>query len=335
MKIAYAYLVLAFSSSAFASDDARVRFQREYKPEPAHLAAIKRGLIGDITIVDYLANGVRTLRGDVKFNIYGYAISTNFRELKHLAGNVDRGTPKVDIGNKQYSALIEEKEKNSYAILEVFPTARENIANMFYYTASLYNIDSSRTYADLADDPGVEFVHYKDEIWNKLPVKTIRVRFPILIANTFENKVMNDYFFDPARKWLCIGKRERTQSKVKDHIYQEHLFAYNATTTDGECIPTNIEMFEVDEQKAIRKLTRSSSVVNVKPFSLAEGDFHLTAFGLPEPPGIAPIRTNWGYLPWLMLSVPVFLTLYFFFAWMRRRSTRALALRTPTGTAGS
>lgn len=330
MKFAYVFLVLVFSSTAFADDDSRERFQREYKPEPAHLAAIKRGLIGDVTIIDYLANGVRTLRGEVKFSICGYAISTNFRELKYLAGNVDRGKPKVDIGNKQYSAMIEEKEKDQYTILEIFPNRNENITNMFYHTASLYNIDSSQTYTDMTIDPGVEFVHYKDAIWNKLPVKTIRVRFQI--AGTFES---NDYFFDPARKWLCIGKRERTQSKVKDHIYQEHLFAYNTTTVDGECIPTNIEMFEVDEQKSIRKPTRSSSVVNVKAFSLAEDDFHLTAFGLPEPPGMAPIRTNWGYLPWLILSVPVFLSLYFFFAWMRRRSTRALALRAPTGTAGS
>ena len=107
MKIASIFVVFLFSSIALAADDSRERFEREYKPESAHLAAIKRGLIGDITIVDYLTNGVRTLRGDVKFSSCGYAISTSF----------EGKTPNVDICNKQYSALIEEKEKNRYTIL--------------------------------------------------------------------------------------------------------------------------------------------------------------------------------------------------------------------------
>ena len=52
MKIASIFVVFLFSSIALAADDSRERFEREYKPESAHLAAIKRGLIGDITTVD-------------------------------------------------------------------------------------------------------------------------------------------------------------------------------------------------------------------------------------------------------------------------------------------
>ncbi len=61
--------------------------------------------------------------------------------------------------------------------------------------------------------------------------------------------------------------------------------------------------------------------------------FTLSHYGIPEPLGITlPSRT--GYMLYLYIAIPVFAALGLFFAYLRRRSSRADALP-PAGTAGS
>lgn len=309
------------------AEEPRAQFLNEYAPTRAIFDAWEKGHECRLAITDYFKSGERTIRSSAVFNRHGFYIKDESREHKGLDGTVTRGLGTVEIGNARYWASLERKGDHEVVLKQMTENASDRAAEQYLLTATVCDLDSDQTYSELVSDPNTDVLTYGDAVWQGQPVKSLRLRFNSRLASGATVTFLNDYYFTPA-DWLCVGLRRRSQSKLREEVYQEVVHTLPEKRTPDTFVVARVEQHDVNEQKNTRRLERKVVLTEISPRRVTDDEITLSNFGIPEPlSGDRPPQRSWG-TPHLLFLAGIGLVLVASgFLYLKRRASRRPAVR--------
>jgi hypothetical protein len=154
-------------------------------------------------------------------------------------------------------------------------------------------------------------------------LKQLKLAIPYMNPNTKkQTKIVKSYYLAPDQGWLCHGQ---TMEPIDDDpMFTEGLIEYDVR----EPYPALKRVAYTVRKRGEPTFSRPGPTFDITRFvrsaKLIDADFRLSAFGLPEPPGIEwERRTPWWL--WLIGSAFALLLVAAAFTWLKRRAMRSRA----------
>lgn len=170
----------------------------------------------------------------------------------------------------------------------------------------------------------ISMVPYDGEEW-------MRVQFRYL-ENQKSQKIQREgsIYLDPHRHWCLRQIMENENIFRGDNLYRTMVWTTEYEIIDHPSgfpiIKTEIKTYDGTYQMNNRKskgFVRSEFKLEVDN-RVPTSEFTLSAFGLPEPMGAAPLPQSHTWV-WLLVATVAAVALAILFAWLKRRQTRMIA----------
>lgn len=302
--------------STTSAEDATVRrrFQEEYRPRAQALMDYYGSV--EVKYTTTTVGGENTIIQDIKgkCDLRHFLLTGSYRAVKNGSGETYANSDsKIEGRNPRYSFNLSPKAEGRFKVQNV--TLSKDGETPFMCCINAPYADSIRgiTFLEMGDDKGTNFLSLEDRQWQNETMKALRAEY----VDSLKNPLTIEYYFSPQNAWLCRGLR-RWVTDAPD-VYTEEIYSYEPGT--GEPFPP-LKKIEVWSQNA-KDPTKSqrTSVTEITEFRHAglfnEADFHLSAFGLPEPAPAPP--PSWPL--WLMYTLGAvgLGAAAVLFAWLRRR----------------
>jgi hypothetical protein len=181
-----------------------------------------------------------------------------------------------------------------------------------------------RTFLEIALDPDTQFLSLKDVTYRGQHAKEVQ-----LIASFTERGTKNQsrmrmtYFFLPEHHWVCVGIRGQFEqgqlAQWETHCEYDDKGPYPTLKLVETIVQGQGDAIDV-RQLTTFEITRFKRVDE-----LLDQAFRLSAFGLPEPPGVEWKKPTPWWL-WISLGGIAMLVLGAGLGWLRKRyAARAAA----------
>jgi hypothetical protein len=155
-----------------------------------------------------------------------------------------------------------------------------------------------QTFLEMAADEGVEFFALEDCDWQNKRMKELQVEFTFPShPERKEVRFRMSYFFSPQDGWICCGRRIHA---IKGSAVKQSDTLYFYEQIAGQKYPALKRVEERGKQEPDKDKAQYSDVTLITKFErsppFADGDFRLSAFGLPEPASLERDKPTRWYL---------------------------------------
>ena len=130
-----------------------------------------------------------------------------------------------------------------------------------------------------------------------------------------DKRIDNQLYVDPSLAWRVVEHRVETPSLVGTQHWTY------GTTVGGLEFPTGMkDLITYKVAKAPPNMEITGRVLSIQLTDKTPADFRLTAFGFPEPAGVAPLPKPTPRYVWILAAAGACAALAVGFAYLRRRS---------------
>lgn len=317
---ALALAISAFVGSCNAAggqeNDPRRAFLKDYEP---HAVKLQDYYGNAFVIYQYkyeMGNGdsqVMEIEGKIKGNRYVLKETRNRVVTK-------TGETKKELGlglegrNPYYYFRLGNTPEKGWRIIDLkFPVADKLIPEC-HLGFPIASTTRSQDYLNLARDQTVRIIAYRDAVWETRGTKELSIEFEA--PDPVEKKTITlrgKCYFSPADGWVCCGEEFGAIRTV---------YFYNPRVNTELPLPLRAE------ERLDGKLIFTTFITefrNVAPYN--EVEFRLSAFGLPEPPGMPVVDvggSRW-YLWFIGAAVASLGTGWYFWRRIQRRKLAAVS----------
>ena len=256
---------------------------------------------------------------------------THSNQTKHVEGKYNFrnyllesrsafGSRSLECRNPRYSFRLH-IEDNRVNIMDLTIHDAANEPPLCTLCVPFADPERKLTYLEMAHNEETEFIALRDLIWQNKPVKELQIRFVrIHPVSRKPLRVIQGYFFSPQENWICCGWRSYPP---QDPTYVEEVYYYGPQGGEPFPVPRRIEKWirnVKNPEKSICLIVTEITDFRRASAPFPDTDFTLSAFGLPEPPGLEWKRPTPWYL-WVGLAGIVCLALGVGGRWLKQRMT--------------
>ncbi len=316
------------SDCAADSADCKNRFLELYQPQVQKLSQYYSNIRVKATREDNLENGTaQFMESNGKYNLTNFKLeaASKFIDVRTREATTPVFNPQVEAWGRHYSFMLSRNPDDEYVLKKLDPVESKTVRQLCHFLVPVADSVRDRTFLQIAEDDETEFLDLADASWQGQPAKALKTRYKQFSQDTnkwFEHTAT--YFFSP-EDLVCFGFTRIRSGSTKS---SQAFYTYGPRGKNGLGDLQRIEEWAVQGDSETRKYPVVEEILEFEhcpPFD--DSEFTLSAFGLPEPPGLettpAPKPTRW-YL-WIALAGGVSLLGALFFSWRIRKARAAAA----------
>jgi hypothetical protein len=275
--------------NASASDEARASFLADYRPHATRVRDAFTNITCDLNTTHFLADGASWAVSDVrlKYSFRGYVFEADSQQVLSAATKQWQTKPGMtEAANPRYAFRLRQQEGKPRVLDDIRPAGQPGGAAHAYVSVPYVNWQPfGRSYLDIASDPNVKVISYKDDRVKDRAVNRLVV--DATIPNPINGRPMSlrvAFEFDPISR-VCLGYAPADEASRKQWPKEER-YEYEPRADEFPALKTCESRVYIDNPNG--RLERRTEVKAFRrsktPFP--DSDFTLTAFGLPEPEGL-------------------------------------------------
>ena len=286
--LAWAIIIGALSTAekpAYGQEaDLRRAFLADYEGHGAKLLEYYSNVSIKFTHTYDMGNGEsQVMEVESKMNSRNYLLTGISNRLIH---------EKTKEAKREFALNIQVRNPNYYFLLQKSPGKEFKLSDVKFpgpafdfQTNSQFRFPFaklSRLYLDLARNEKTRITQYQDAVWQNKKVKQITYENEYYDPGAKRNATaVVKCYFSPKNEWVCCGEDLGSDYK--------NIYWYERREKEEFPVPVRAEM--LDGTRAIF----TTVITEYRPMPpFGDGEFRLSAFGLPEPMG-APDRRYGGH----------------------------------------
>jgi len=263
---------------------------------------------------------------EAKYNLVNFLIMSETRMInKKTEKEVSKVGTTITCRNARYSFDLKPKPDQQYVVTNLAIHDPTTKPSLFFLAVPYADFTRAMTFVEMAHDEATRFLSWEDCVWQKKPMKQLKVQYTFIHPSSKKpEEVIVGYYFSPQDGWICCGRRSYPGKGASSSQYVEEVYTYKPSDKDEFPLLSRVEQWLRDEKKpnssTLVRATEISEFRHSTPFP--DSDFRLSAFGLPEPPGME-WKTPTPWWLWSSLVGAALLVVGAVFYRLKRRSLGA------------